>query len=176
MSPRYGMGDVPDDARDLLKRFQISATEITLAIPYLWQTPGSSDMSTAGVQVIVKALQRGLKYVGLYTKGIDGILGVGTMSALDKVLPPKGTWRSTPWVNLVQAVFEQVKKKKMAEEAAPAKKAQSAYAPQKLSEEIAPPPPEPPPGLLARLMRKPVVVAGGAFVILYLLFGRKRRS
>lgn len=159
-----GNGTGDRDARELLSRFGVSMVQITMAIPFLFFMPASSDSASQGVMAIIRAIQRGLNQTGLLKKPltVDGILGERTAAAINLVSPPAGSFLHKQWIVVLQDVNDA-----MLEAKKPKPKPTSTEPPGAR-------PPET--GLVAKLSSlHPGVIVGGVFLGLYLLFGSKKK-
>lgn len=84
-----GLGETPSSSgssADVLKYFGIGSSLATVAATAMFYTVGGSNAQAAPVQVIVKAVQKGLNVI-LSTRGFpllqeDGILGTNTVNAM----------------------------------------------------------------------------------------------
>lgn len=86
-----------EDARELLAAAGVGQTLATMAIPYMWFLPRTSDPYAQGVIVVVSGLQRLLNARGA-SLAIDGGLGRKTVRSLRRYAGP--TWYDKTWTQL----------------------------------------------------------------------------
>lgn len=79
--------------REQLKKLGVGDVHATLAIPYLYFFPRTSDADAQGIQIIVSAIQRGLRVPE------TGILNQRTIDKLARVSGP--TWFDKSWNALI---------------------------------------------------------------------------
>lgn len=90
------------DVRTMLERLGTRDGVAVLAIQYAFLLPRTCDPYAAGVQEIVKALQRGLRDKG-YHLVVDGGMGPETVAAIQRVSGPR--WYDKNWVQLMGNVL-----------------------------------------------------------------------
>ena len=97
------------DIRSMLRELGTTDPLCDISIPSAWLIPGAADPDSAGVVIVNKALQRGLKKVGYEDVLVNGIIDVQTASALDHLSPPDGSWMHKTYVYLLAEVIEAVR-------------------------------------------------------------------
>ena len=89
-------GGAPD-AVELAMAIGMSRANATLAVPFLWITPGGSDPYSPTIIMMVEALQHSLRKLGVKTRG-DGFVDKGMSSALERISGPH--WKSKAWIQV----------------------------------------------------------------------------
>lgn len=77
--------------RDQLRVLGVPSRRIPLAIPYMFFSAATVDRNAAGVREIVRALQHRLRDLG-FDVDLGGVIGVKTTRALDRLVPPAGSF------------------------------------------------------------------------------------
>jgi hypothetical protein len=86
------------DARTALLELGMTTETATLAIPYVWFTPGTSDPYSPVVIMIVEGIQHCLRQLGYRTRG-DGFVDAETDAALGQIAGLD--WKAKPWIVVV---------------------------------------------------------------------------
>lgn len=89
------------NARQMLMDLGSAPSLATIALPYVWMLPGTTDPDAQGVIEIVRCIQRGLRGLG-HKVMVSGVLDRTTAETLDLLVPPKGSWPSTTWIVIMQ--------------------------------------------------------------------------
>ena len=93
-----------EDLREMLLGAGLGEMRATLAIPYMYFLPRTSDPYTQGVMAIVEGLQRLLRAKGA-PLATDGGLGQETAKYLGVIVP---NWNEHTWASLYGAVLASV--------------------------------------------------------------------
>jgi hypothetical protein len=88
------------DVRAMLVELGVPSFNATMAIPFMFLLPGTTDPDSPSVIEIIKGLQRGLKRLGYRKLAISGLLDQQTARVLDQISPPAGSWLQKTWVQL----------------------------------------------------------------------------
>lgn len=90
------------DVVELLLASGINRVEATMAIPYMWFTPGTSDPYSPVVLVIVQGVQNNLAKLGISTRH-DGFVDRATSEAITSVVGDR--WKAQPWVTIYEKLL-----------------------------------------------------------------------
>ena len=90
------------DIRSMLEQLGIATPLIEMAIEHAFQLPRTTDPYSAGMIILVRAIQGGLNQLG-YDLEVDGGLGKQTVAALQRVSGPR--WYDKSWVQLMGDVL-----------------------------------------------------------------------
>jgi len=87
--------------RHQLRALGVPTRRIPLAIPYMFFSPQSVDRNAAGVREIVSAVQGRLRALGFSVR-LTGVIDVATTRALDKLIPPAGSFAARSFSDLAR--------------------------------------------------------------------------
>lgn len=90
------------DVRSMLEQLGVGAPLIEMGIQHAFQLPRTTDPYSAGMIILVKAIQRGLNRLG-FDLGVDGGLGDQTVAALTHISGPR--WYDKSWLQLMGDVL-----------------------------------------------------------------------
>lgn len=90
------------DVRSMLEQLGVATPLIEMAIQHAFQLPRTTDPYSAGMIILVKAIQRGLNALG-FNLLVDGGLGDQTVAALSQVSGPR--WYDKSWLQLMGDVL-----------------------------------------------------------------------
>lgn len=82
---------------------------IPMAGQYLYYLPQTCDPDVSGTQVIIRALQTGLRRLGHSAIRVNGVFDEATVRAIDSVAPPAGSWQVKTWLQLLGAVADAIR-------------------------------------------------------------------
>lgn len=93
------------NTRQMLIELGVPSHLATLAQPYMFYLPGTSDPDAQGVIEIILGIQRSLRKLG-YRVEVSGVLTPETAAALNTISPPAGSWMTKSWVQIVGDILE----------------------------------------------------------------------
>lgn len=103
------MGDLSryanQDMRTLLGTLGVGQISSTLIIRYMFMLPATTDLQSAPVVELIKALQRQLIRMGAPLR-VTGDMDVPTADCLERLVG--ANWQSVPWAQVVQTVISAV--------------------------------------------------------------------
>jgi hypothetical protein len=76
----------------------MNSTTATMAIPYVWFLPSTSDPYSPVIIMLVEAIQSRLRTMGVRTRG-DGFIDARTNHALVQIAG--ANWKHMPWINVI---------------------------------------------------------------------------
>lgn len=115
MRLRESMINIPNrDVRSELLELGMNQETSTMAVPFVWFTPSTSDPYSPVIIMLVESIQHRLRTMGYRTRG-DGWVDALTDKALANIAGPD--WTQMPWINVIGFVLHA--KKRGAGKAAP---------------------------------------------------------
>jgi hypothetical protein len=90
------------DVRQELLTLGLTGESATLALPQVWQQPGTSDRYSPGIIMLVQALQYQLARLG-YPNVRNGYVDPATDRALAEICGPH--WQTKPWIAVIGEVI-----------------------------------------------------------------------
>lgn len=90
------------NARTVLKELGTTELHATMAIQSMFFLPRSSRSDANVTQIIVGAVQRGLRQLGCQVQ-VDGYFGPKTAACVQKVSGPR--WRNKTWMEICQDIL-----------------------------------------------------------------------
>jgi len=90
------------DVREELLKLGMNSETATMAIPYVWFLPGTTDPFSPVTIMLVEGIQHRLRTLGVTTRG-DGFLDPATEAAIRRISGPG--WKSKPWITIVGDVL-----------------------------------------------------------------------
>lgn len=88
--------------RELLRALGVTGHQATIAIPFLWLTPATTDPDMVQVRLLVQALQSSLNRLGANVP-VTGMLDVDSARELRRITGPN--WPKQTWATIGQAVY-----------------------------------------------------------------------
>lgn len=95
--------DLSEDVPQQLRLLGLNQIESSMAVPYMWFTPGASDPDSPVVLAIVKGLQNGLAKLGIPTRR-DGYVDRRTRLGLERISGP--TWKAKAWTQIYSEMID----------------------------------------------------------------------
>ena len=92
------------DIRSMLEQLGVGSPLIEIAIEMAFFLPRTTDPYSAGMIILVKAVQRGLNKLG-FDLDVDGGLGERTVAAITAVSGPR--WYDKSWVQIMGDVLSE---------------------------------------------------------------------
>jgi hypothetical protein len=90
------------DVRQELLELGMDDVTATMAVPYIWFLPGTSDPYSPVVIMVVEAIQHKLQTLGVATRA-DGFVDGATNAALASIAGPD--WKAKPWITVIGDVL-----------------------------------------------------------------------
>jgi len=91
--------------REQLLELGVPPYLVTMAIPFMFFTPGAIDPDSPSIIEIIKGLQRGLRRAGQRGVRESGVFDRATVAALNRVSPPAGSYLHKTWTDLYRDVL-----------------------------------------------------------------------
>lgn len=85
------------DAVDAAMQMGMNRATATMAVPFMWFTPGGTDPYSPVVIMMIEALQHRLRHMG-YENRADGFVDRATIRALTDISGP--SWKSKAWIQV----------------------------------------------------------------------------
>ena len=95
--------DHSSDVVQQLLKLGAGRVTATMAVPFMWHTPGTSDPYSPVVIMIVQGVQRALRHLGIPTRG-DGYVDRQTSAGLRRVIGPH--WKAKAWTQIYSELID----------------------------------------------------------------------
>jgi hypothetical protein len=93
------------DVLEQLKKLGLNQVTASMAIPYMWFTPATSDPYSPVVILIVRGAQNGLRRLGIQTRG-DGFIDRATSNAFTRIAGAH--WKGKAWVQVYSDIIDTI--------------------------------------------------------------------